>query len=93
MDSPLREGGGGKGLSTKEKNNTFLIFFFVCVLLTTKPRERAGGAKGHSGLSTFFLFAASLTKYRRDCSQKKYHNFSVDSVESADTYLNMEYKL
>ena len=43
---------GGKGLSTKEKNNFGLILFFVDVLLTTKLR--AGGLN-----RTFF--AASLS--------------------------------
>ena len=49
-------GGGGKGLSTKEKITLEKCFYFkfVTVLLTTK----GGGAKGLSGLSIkkrFFL--------------------------------------
>ena len=59
MAGPLK-GGGGKGLSTKEKNN-FWVFLLVMVLLITKPG--GGGTNGLIGLSTKTKnFPASLRK-------------------------------
>ena len=48
-------GGGGNGLSTKEKRTFYecIYFKFLAVFFTTKPRGGGGGgAKGLRGLST-----------------------------------------